>query len=99
MDGSRILRRLDDPWKLGLWEMDVAGTFVFFLMLGLMKGSITAFFLSAVVGWFASTRISKLKAMRHTGFLWHFLFWWLPQEAMFIPRGIVPPSHYREMVG
>ena len=99
MDGSRILRRLDDPWKLGLWEMDVSGTFVFFLMLGLMKGSISAFFLAGVAGWFAATRISKLKAMRHTGFLWHFLFWWLPQEAMFIPRGIVPPSHYREMVG
>jgi hypothetical protein len=64
----------------------VAGTFVFFLCLGLMKGTMGAFFAAIVAGYFACSRISKLKAMRHTGFLWHFLFWWLPQEAMFIPR-------------
>ncbi len=99
MDGSRILRRLDDPWKLGLWELDVAGTFVFFLCLGFMKGTMGAFFAAIVAGYFVCSRISKLKAMRHTGFLWHFLFWWLPQEAMFISRDLLPPSHYRELVG
>jgi hypothetical protein len=58
-----------------------------------------AFFAAIVAGYFVCSRISKLKAMRHTGFLWHFLFWWLPQEAMFIPRDLLPPSHYRELVG
>ncbi len=99
MDGCRILQHLDDPWKLGVWEMDVSITFIFFLFLGFMKGTMWSFFGFAVVGYFASSRISKLKAMRHTGYLWHFLYWWLPAELAFIPRGVVPPSHYRELAG
>lgn len=99
MEGSRILRHLDDPWKLGLWEMDVAVTFIFFLMLGFMKGTMWALFGFAAVGYYVSSRISRLKAMRHTGYLWHFLYWWLPQELMFMPRGVIPPSHHRELAG
>lgn len=100
MDDSRILRHLDAPWKLGIWEMDVSITFIFFIFLGFMKGTMTGFFGAAAVGYFASSRIAKLKAMRHTGYLWHFLYWWLPQELMLlIPRGVIPPSHYRELAG
>jgi conjugal transfer pilus assembly protein TraL len=100
MQESRILRRLDDPWKLGVWEMDVASVFVFFLMLGFMKGSMGALFGFAALGAFVVWRISKLKAMRHTGFLWHFMYWWLPAELLYIvPRGVLPPSNYRDLAG
>lgn len=99
MDQCRILRRLDDPWKLGLWELDVAGTFVFFLCLGFMKGTMASFFGSVVLGYFVASRISKLKVMRHTGFLMHFMYRWLPREVMFMPRGVIPPSHLRVLTG
>ena len=29
-----IPRRLDDPWKIGFWDLDVAAPFLFGLFLG-----------------------------------------------------------------
>lgn len=99
MRASPVLRHLDAPWKLGLWELDVAGAFVFFMCLGLMKGTMAAFFGFAVLGAWVCSWISRLKAMRHPGYFLHLMFWWLPSEMVFLPRGIIPRSDLRALVG
>ncbi len=94
---DRILRRLDDPWKLGLWELDIAVPFCACLCAGMIRGTTPAFIGSAIVGWLVCKRIARLKAARHSGFFTHFMYWWLPGE--FYPVKSMPPSAQREMVG
>jgi conjugal transfer pilus assembly protein TraL len=38
-----IPRRLDDPWKIGFWDLDVAAPFLFGLFLGYLSGSKLSF--------------------------------------------------------
>lgn len=102
MDGigndTRILRRLDDPWKLGLWELDVAMPFTFCLVMGLLKGTALALFSSVAVGWFIASRITKVKAAKHPKFFRHLLYWMLPPISGLSPKSF-PPSAQHEMVG
>ena len=94
---SRILRRLDYPWKLGLWELDVALTFSVCFMLGLIQGSASGMFIGTLAGYGLCVYITKSKAMRHIGYIWHMLYWFLP-ESIF-PTKKAPASAQMDMVG
>lgn len=95
---TRILRRLDDPWKLGLWELDVALPFAVCLMFGLLRGSAVALVAGIAVGFFISQRVSKIKASGHPRHFRHLMYWALPPSAALAPKAF-PPSGQREMVG
>jgi conjugal transfer pilus assembly protein TraL len=94
---STILRRLDDPWKLGLWELDVAIPFAFCIFVGMVRGTGLSLFLGVAAGIFVGRSITKIKAARHPGFFKHLLYWVLP-DVVYRTRAL-PPSALREMVG
>ncbi|WP_068637797.1 type IV conjugative transfer system protein TraL [Thauera butanivorans] len=95
---SRVLRRCDDPWKLGLWELDVALPFSMCLMFGLMKGSAISMGVSVLVGWFIAYRVTRIKTRGHPRHFRHLLYWIMPELVGFSPKGF-PPSAQYEMVG
>mgnify|MGYP006193372271 CR=1 FL=1 len=45
-----IPRRLDDPWKIGFWDVDVAAPLLFGLFMGYMSGSKFSFALCLAAG-------------------------------------------------
>ncbi len=94
---SRILRWLDAPWKIGLWEVDVAVPFITCLFFGMMHGSPMALGIGVIAGIFIGRWVSRLKAERPLGFAIHLLWWYLPD--IFIQMKATPPSHIKEMVG
>lgn len=93
-----IPRRLDDPWKIGFWDMDVAAPFLFGLFLGYMSGSKWSFALCTVVGFVTARWIAHIKADKHPAFAVHWLYWHLPTNPL-TAMGATPPSHLRRMVG
>jgi conjugal transfer pilus assembly protein TraL len=93
-----IPRRLDDQWKLGFWDADVAFPFVFFLFLGWMSGTKWGFVLCAGAGFFLSRWIARTKADKHPAFAMHWAYWALPTNPATAMRA-TPPSHIRRMVG
>nr|MBL8455662.1 type IV conjugative transfer system protein TraL [Zoogloeaceae bacterium] len=95
---TSIIRRLDDPWKLGLWELDVALPFAFCLMMGIVKGTALALIASVLIGWFIAARVTKIKAAKHPKYFKHILYWTLPPLVGLAPRAF-PPSAQNEMVG
>lgn len=95
---SRVLRRLDDPWKLGLWELDVALPFAFCLMMGIMKGTALGLLVSILIGWFVSHRVTKVKAAKHPKYFKHLLYWLMPPLIGLAARAL-PPSAQTEMMG
>lgn len=97
-DQVRILRRLDDPWKLALWELDVALPFALCLFFGLLKGTATGLGLSVLVGWFITNRISRIKSRGHPRYFRHLIYWIFPPEIALTPKAL-PPSAQHEMVG
>lgn len=97
-ESSRVLRLLDEPWKLGLWELDVALPFACCLMFGIMKGSAVALIASVLVGWLVSSRVTKIKSKGHPRYFRHLMYWALPPEASMAPKAF-PPSAQQEMVG
>ena len=96
-DQSYILRRLDDPWKIGLWELDVALPFSFCAFFGMIRGTIVSLVVGVAIGFFIARMVSRIKAAKHPGFFKHFLYWILPPELARIKS--LPPSAQNEMVG
>lgn len=93
-----IPRRLDDTWKVGLWDIDVAIPFLFCLMLGFMGGTKLLLGMSVVAGVLVGRWISRMKADRHPAFLLHWLYWTFPSALTFRMR-TTPPSSVRRFVG
>ncbi|MBL8304818.1 MAG: type IV conjugative transfer system protein TraL [Ideonella sp.] len=93
-----IPRRLDDQWKLGFWDADVAAPFVFGLFAGYLSSSKLAFGLCVLAGWMGSRWVARIKADKHTAFAIHWLYWHLPPTPITAMRA-TPPSHIRRMVG
>lgn len=96
-DQSYILRRLDDPWKIGLWELDVALPFSFCAFMGMMRGTAVGLVVGVALGFFISRTVSRIKAAKHPGFFKHILYWMLPPMLSRIKS--LPPSAQHEMVG
>ena len=93
-----IPRRLDDQWKIGFWDVEVAAPVLFALVLGYASGSKIAFVLCAAVGIGVSRWFARLKADKHPAFALHWLYWNLPATP-FTSLRATPPSHMRRMVG
>lgn len=85
-----IPRRLDDQWKLGFWDADVAFPFVFFLFLGWMSGTKWGFVLCSAAGFFLSRWISRTKADKHPAFAMHWAYWALPTNPVTALRATPP---------
>lgn len=95
---SYIPRRLDDQWKLGLWDVDVAAPFLFMLVAGYLAGSKWAFCFALALGLWVSRAMARLKADKHRAFALHCAYWHLPVTPLTSMRA-TPPSHLRRMVG
>jgi conjugal transfer pilus assembly protein TraL len=93
-----IPRRLDDAWKIGFWDVDVAAPPLFGAFLGYMSGSGRAFFLCVLAGLLLSRSIARLKADKHPAFALHWLYWHLPANPL-TSMHVTPPSHVQRMVG
>jgi conjugal transfer pilus assembly protein TraL len=93
-----IPRRLDDQWKIGFWDVDVAAPILFMFFVGYLSGSRLSFAVCMAMGIFVSRWISRLKADKHPAFAIHWLYWHLPASPM-TAMGATPPSHIRRMVG
>jgi conjugal transfer pilus assembly protein TraL len=93
-----IPRRLDDQWKVGLWDIDVALPFAVCLFLGfLANAGVKGVLAGAAVGVVVSRWFSKKKADRHPAFAWHWAYWHLPEQVSRLKA--TPPSCIRRMVG
>lgn len=97
-DQSNVLRRLDDQWKIGLWDVDVALPFSFSLLLAWLAGSWLGWMLFPAAGLWVSRRLARTKWRTHEAIVWHWVYWYLPSNPMTSMRA-TPPSHYRRMVG
>ena len=93
-----IPRRLDDSWKIGFWDVDVAAPVLFAFFVGYMSGTKIGFAVCMAAGIGLSRWISKLKADKHPAFAVHWLWWSLPVTPLTALRA-TPPSHIRRMVG
>ena len=93
-----IPRRLDDSWKIGFWDVEIALPVLFMLMLGYASGSKFGFVVCLAAGIFVSRWLSRLKADKHPAFALHWLYWHLPTTPFTAMRA-TPPSHIRRMVG
>jgi len=93
-----IPRRLDDQWKIGLWDVDVAAPVLFMMFVGYLGGSKLAFCLAISVGFFASRWLARIKSDKHPAFAMHWMYWHLPTNPASAMRA-TPPSHIRRMVG
>ncbi|THF64943.1 type IV conjugative transfer system protein TraL [Pseudothauera nasutitermitis] len=93
-----IPRRLDDNWKLGFWDIDVAAPVLLAFFIGYLAGTKTAFAACLAAGIAVSRWISRLKADKHPAFAIHWLWWHLPATPLTALRA-TPPSHIRRMVG
>lgn len=94
MEDQHILRRLNDPWTIGFWTLDVVIPFVVVLMLGFIAGH---FWKGAALAFLVAAAISRLKAGKHAAFFIHSVYWYLPSEVM--PLKATPPAQYRELIG
>ena len=70
-----IPRRLDDQWKIGFWDVDVAAPLLFGLFMGYMSGSKFSFALCLAAGFLTSRAIARIKADKHPAFAVHWLYW------------------------
>src|SRR2546423_10381733 len=93
-----IPRRLDDQWKIGFWDIDVAAPFLFCLVVGYAASSKLGFLLCCLIGLHLSRWISRTKADKHPAFALHWAHWALPANPITALRA-TPPSHLRRMVG
>ena len=93
-----IPRRLDDSWKIGFWDVDVAAPIVFMFFVGYLTSSKVAFVACVAAGIGVSRWISRLKTDKHAAFAMHWLYWHLPTNPITSMRA-TPPSHLRRMVG
>ena len=94
-----IPRRLDDQWKIGFWDVDVAAPSLFGAVHGLHVR--LEVLLRAVHRRRACSPqrwIARIKADKHPAFAMHWLYWHLPTNPITAMRA-TPPSHIRRMVG
>ena len=93
-----IPRRLDDQWKIGLWDADIAAPFLFFLMVGYLSSSKLGFAICLTVGLGLSRWIARVKSDKHPALAMHWAYWALPPNSITSLRA-TPASHLRRMVG
>lgn len=93
-----IPRRLDDYWKIGFWDVDVALPFAFSLFLGWLSATRLGFVAATLVGFMVSRWIARTKADKHPAYAVHWAYWALPTNPLTAMRA-TPPSHIRRMVG
>ncbi len=93
-----IPRRLDDPWKLGFWDIDVAAPVVFAMLVGYASSSRLSVALCTVAGRVVARCIARIKVDKHPAFAMHWLYWHLPTSPLTAMQA-TPPSHIRRMVG
>ncbi len=93
-----IPRRLDDQWKIGFWDIDVASPVLFFFFVGYLSSTKLSFAACMATGIFLSRWIARLKADCHPAFAMHCLYWHLPVNPLTHMRA-TPPSHIQRMVG
>lgn len=93
-----IPRRLDDQWKIGFWDADVAMPVLFFFFVGYASGSKLAFAVCVAVGIFLSRTLGRIKSDKHPAFAIHWLYWNLPPNPIIAMRS-TPPSNIRRMIG
>ena len=93
-----IPRRLDDQWKIGFWDIDVAAPFCFSIFVGYVSSTKLGFFLCTAAGLFIARWISRTKADKHPAFAMHWAYWAFPPNPVTAMRA-TPPSHIRRMVG
>jgi conjugal transfer pilus assembly protein TraL len=93
-----IPRRLDDSWKIGFWDADVAAPVLFFFFVGYTSGSKLAFVISMTVGIALSRWLSRIKADKHPAFALHWAYWNLPKTPATAMRA-TPPSEIVRMIG
>ncbi|MCL2590070.1 MAG: type IV conjugative transfer system protein TraL [Betaproteobacteria bacterium] len=93
-----IPRRLDDRWKIGFWDIDVAAPVLISALLGYLSGTKFSFALCLVAGIAVSRWVSRTKSDKHPAFAIHWLWWHLPVTPL-TALTATPPSHIRRMVG
>lgn len=93
-----IPRRLDDQWKIGFWDVDVAAPVLFAFFVGYMAGTKWAFAICVAAGFYVSRWVSRTKADKHPALAMHWAYWALPVSPLSSMRA-TPPSHIRRMVG
>lgn len=93
-----IPRRLDDQWKIGFWDADVALPFTLLFFIGYLSSTKLGFAISCAVGLYLSRWVSRTKADKHPAFAVHWAYWSLPANPITAMRR-TPPSHLRRMVG
>jgi conjugal transfer pilus assembly protein TraL len=97
---TRIPRRLDDVWKLGFIDLDVALPFVVIFLFAALADSFQfgwKTLLGVFMGVWASRWYSRRRADKHPAFMLHLAYWFLP--SIFSPLKRTPPSHFRRMIG
>ncbi|MQA40599.1 type IV conjugative transfer system protein TraL [Rugamonas aquatica] len=90
--------RLDDQWKLGFWDIDVALPVLIGIFLGWLSGSKTGFCCLLGGSMLVSRWLARKKGDKHSAFILHWLFWNLPPTPMTYLT-CSPPSALRRMVG
>jgi conjugal transfer pilus assembly protein TraL len=93
-----IPRRLDDQWKIGFWDIDVAAPVLFFSLVGYLTGTKATFAFCVFAGLAVSRWLSRLKADKHPAFGLHWLYWHFPPNPITAMRA-TPPSYIRRMIG
>lgn len=93
-----IPRRLDDAWKIGFWDVDVASPFLFCLFLGYLTSTKLGFAACLAIGVLLSRWVGRMKSDKHPSFVLHWAIWALPSNPVTVLRA-TPPTHIRRMVG
>jgi conjugal transfer pilus assembly protein TraL len=93
-----VPRRLDDQWKIGFWDVDVALPVLFAFFVGYLSGRKLTFAICMTMGILLSRGISRLKAERHPAFALHWLYWHMPVNPLTSLQA-TPPSHIGRMAG
>ncbi|MGF6095755.1 type IV conjugative transfer system protein TraL [Pseudomonas sp. 18175] len=97
-DTTYIPRRLDDPWKLGFWDVDIAAPVLFGALIGYLSGNKWAFALCLAFGLLLARWIAHSKQDKHPAFALHWLYWHLPAMPLTALHA-TPPSYRRRLVG
>jgi conjugal transfer pilus assembly protein TraL len=97
-NSTYIPRRLDDQWKVGLWDMDVALPWILtFGFVYTTLGGFPGIVIGGAVATFVGRSAAKLKADKHPAFVMHWAYWNLPEFV--VKFHCTPPSHHRRMIG
>lgn len=93
-----IPRRLDDQWKIGFWDADVAAPPLFACVVGYAANSVLAWSASVGIALVISRWLIRIKADKHPSFALHWLYWWMPTNPL-SSLSCMPPSHLLRLVG